>query len=153
DLDCVRAADYIVELGPLAGANGGEIVAACPSERWDGSSIVPQSPVPRSAGRRGSSQKRDKASPSLQIRGANVRNLRNLDLDIPLGRFVSLTGVSGSGKSTLVSEVILRAYNDFQKNLRSAKGVKGFEHFKNVLLVDQSPLAKSPRANVATYTK
>ena len=93
----------------------------------------------------------------LKIRGARNRNLRSINLDIPLNSFVCLTGVSGSGKSSLLSEVIESAWEVYQGATpdpqRITAEVSGFEHLKQVLLVDQSPLSKTPRANIATYTK
>lgn len=150
DLECIHAADHVIELGPLAGSAGGEVVFNGALSKWPGVEVPAPRPdlTPRSESG-GPSAKR------LTIRGAQARNLRNLDVEIPLQRFVCLTGVSGSGKSTLVSEVITRAY-EYQKHpvgeAPAVREVRGFEQLEDVVLVDQSPLAKSPRANIATYS-
>lgn len=147
DLDFMREADQIIELGPKAGAEGGEIVFNGAQMMWAG--ITPEAhaiasdPLDR------------KKSAALHIRNATIRNLKHLNLDIPLGHFVTLTGVSGSGKSTVITEVIEKAYRQFvQKSPEkpTENAVTGFEALDQVLLVDQSPLAKSPRANIATYS-
>lgn len=152
DLECIGAADHILELGPRAGTEGGEIVYNGPSTRWQGitigkelkTSTLLQDNKPPAKGNR------------LKIKNARARNLKQLDVDIPLQSFVCLTGVSGSGKSTLVNEVIQKRYYDFTIGLENKSGidiVEGFDQLEQLLLVDQSPLSKSPRANIATYTK
>jgi excinuclease ABC subunit A len=147
DPECLSNADYILELGPLAGERGGEVTFFGPRSEWQGLGVKPKAPVstPPSF--------KDK----LSIRQARNRNLKSLDLDIPLNAFVALTGVSGSGKSSLITEVIQAAFEIHRgvipgENLLDAK-VSGFEAVSQVLLVDQSPLSKTPRANIATYTK
>lgn len=144
DLDCIAAADHIIELGPEAGAGGGEVVFNGPASTWPGIRLDPRL--------------RERVAPSersLSISGARARNLKDLTFDIPLDALVCLTGVSGSGKSTLVNEVLMHAYARYQRGEPSDPGdtsVTGFDHLDGVLLVDQSPLSKSPRANIATYT-
>ncbi len=148
DPDFINAADHIVELGPKAGIHGGEITFNGPRATWKGLSTSIQ--LQKTPSLRGA-----KNPPRLKIKNATARNLKSLSVDIPLQQFVCLTGVSGSGKSSLVHEVIKRGYDhakiglppDSKENL-----VSGFEHISQLLLVDQSPLAKSPRANIATYT-
>lgn len=146
DLDFLDAADHIVELGPKAGAEGGTIVYNGPNASWKGIEVS----IPNK-------QYRDLSSTaSLRICNARARNLKGVDLEIPLGHFVCLTGVSGSGKSTLVNEVIQRAYREYthrNPESRSQDVVEGFEKLEQVLIVDQSPLAKSPRANLGTYSR
>lgn len=144
DLDCIAAADHIIEMGPEAGAAGGEIVFNGPASTWPGIPLTPQLSDPTPQSKR-----------SISIVDAAARNLKNLSLDIPLDAFVCLTGVSGSGKSTLVNEVLIRAHTRYGRGEPTTGGeaiVTGFEHVDDVLLVDQSPLSKSPRANIATYT-
>lgn len=148
DPDFINSADHIVELGPNAGAFGGEVTFNGPRATWHGLDRKRVLPTLRQDTIRPKSAK-------LSIRNATTRNLQSLSVDIPLHQFVCLTGVSGSGKSSLVHEVIKRGYDharmgmprDSEENL-----VDGFEQISQLLLVDQSPLAKSPRANIATYT-
>jgi len=144
DLDCIAAADHVIELGPNAGAGGGEIVFNGPATSWPGIPIHPHLKEPQ--------RRSDRV---LTITHARARNLKDLSLDIPLDSFVCLTGVSGSGKSTLVNEVLMRAYARHERGEPTDPddaGVTGFDELDDVLLVDQSPLSKSPRANIATYT-
>ncbi|RIL11870.1 MAG: excinuclease ABC subunit A [Proteobacteria bacterium] len=145
DLDCINAADNIIELGPAAGESGGEVVYSGPLSKWRGIDHSSDNPAKSAP---------PKKSTTLKISNARVRNLKGFDLEIPLGRFVCLSGVSGSGKSTLVNEVIFKAYQRFKIGLEDSSQenlVSGFKHTGEVLLIDQSPLAKSPRANIATY--
>ncbi len=150
DPDCILSADRVIELGPAAGEKGGEVIYSGPKDEWDAAKLK----FADLDSLRKELRSRTKPSSFLEIKGASSRNIRNLTLSIPLERFVCLTGVSGSGKSTLVSEVILRAYEEHKKGLPldAARAVSGFEKIDQALLVDQSPLAKSPRANIATYT-
>jgi excinuclease ABC subunit A len=144
DPQIIAQADHVIELGPEAGANGGAIVYNGPFQSWSG---LPAIPSRRS--------KPKKAKEFLKIHNACARNLKNLSLQIPTGQLVSLTGVSGSGKSSLVSEVLLASYQAQKTQLeysRTENHVEGFAAFTQVLMVDQTPLAKSPRANIATYT-
>ncbi len=147
DPDCLYAADSIIELGPHAGAHGGEIVYNGPREGWQGLRMHPFKPsdAPLST------------EQFLRVRSARNRNLKSINLDIPLESFVCLTGVSGSGKSSLLTEVIEASYQLYKgvipPEVTVLGSVTGFEHVSDVLLIDQSPLAKSPRANIATYTK
>jgi excinuclease ABC subunit A len=147
DPDCLEAADTILELGPEAGESGGQVSFLGARDDWEGLGMRPFTA-------------RD-AAPSaervLAIRGARNRNLKSIDLDIPLNAFVCLTGVSGSGKSSLLTEVIEASYH-LSKGIAPGETtvdaeVSGFQHVRDVLLVDQSPLSKTPRANIATYTK
>ncbi len=145
DLDFMAAADHIVEIGPKAGKHGGEVVYSGPAPAWQGIRVPPpQKPQKFSA----------KQTDFLEIKGAHARNLKNFDVEIPLRRLVCITGASGSGKSTLIQEVIKKAYETekLEQALDTAKSVKGFSHVEQLLLVDQSPLSKTPRANIATYT-
>lgn len=144
DLDCIESADHIIEMGPAAGQQGGEVTFNGSAALWPGISWKLPRPAPFMATDR-----------ALTIARATVRNLKNISVTVPLDAFVCLTGVSGSGKSTLVHEVVMAAYERFQRGEPSAEGenaVSGFEHLDEILLVDQSPLTKSPRANIATYT-
>ncbi len=144
DLDCITEADHIIELGPEAGTEGGEVIYSGDAGAWAGIEVHPR--LTSFTG---------EAPHSLQIKNACVRNLKGISFDIPLGKFVALTGVSGSGKSTLVQEVIEKRYDEYSKGMpiEGAKNiVTGFNYLEQLLVIDQSPLARSPRGNIGTYS-
>ncbi len=157
DEDTMRAADYIVDVGPGAGSRGGEIVAtgslediiAC-KDSLTGQYLsgFKKIPVP-SARRCGNGEK-------LSIRGATENNLKNVDVDIPLGTLTCVTGVSGSGKSSLVGEVLNKTLLGRLNHARIRPGacrcVEGLQHLDKVIDIDQSPIGRTPRSNPATYT-
>lgn len=149
DLDCIMAADYIVELGPEAGVSGGQIMYSGSTGEWSAEQIAKSLPVTGIGGGTPTGKN------ALQIVDADLRNLKKISTSIPINSLTCITGVSGSGKSTLVDEVLMKAYEDFIRGIRrrGRNRVNGFQHFDQVLLVDQSPLARSPRANIATYSK
>jgi len=156
DEDTVRAADYVVDMGPGAGEHGGEVVAAGTAvhvARTKGS--VTGAFL---SGRRRIAVpiRRPPTDQLLKVRGARQHNLKDIDVEIPVGRFVAVTGVSGSGKSTLVNEVILRALKNRLHNARvrtgSHGGIEGIDCFDKVIDIDQSPIGRTPRSNPATYT-
>ncbi|MEW6066311.1 MAG: excinuclease ABC subunit UvrA [Bacillota bacterium] len=157
DEDTIRVADHVIDIGPGAGRHGGQVVAAGTMEEI---MRVPESltgqylsgkkyiPVPLSR-RQGKGQ-------SLVIQGAAENNLKGIDVEIPLGLFVCVTGVSGSGKSTLINEIL---YKSLAHKLHRAKdkpgehlGIRGIEHLEKVIDVNQSPIGRTPRSNPATYT-
>jgi len=157
DEDTMRAADFIVDVGPGAGSRGGEIVAAgklpeilaCQrSITGQYLSGIKKIPVP-SARRAGSGQ-------TLSIRGAAENNLKDIDVDIPLGTLTCVTGVSGSGKSSLVGEVLnktlLNRLNHARTRPGACKCVEGLRHLDKVIDIDQTPIGRTPRSNPATYT-
>ena len=157
DEDTMRAADFIVDVGPGAGSRGGEIVAAGTLEdiiACEGSltgqylSGFKKIPVP-SARRSGSGEK-------LSIRGATENNLKDVNVDIPLGTLTCVTGVSGSGKSSLVGEVLNKTLLARLNHARTRPGayrcVEGLQHLDKVIDIDQSPIGRTPRSNPATYT-
>ena len=160
DADMMRAADQIIDLGPKAGEHGGEIVfqgtyneAVGKSMSLTGKYLAGRLSIPVPKTRRKISTGSRKKS--LKILNAFQHNLQNLDLDIPLGVFVCITGVSGSGKSTLVHDIIgeglKKRLNGHSGRLSGVHDIEGWEHIQNIELVDQSPIGRSPRSNPITY--
>ena len=157
DEDTMRAADWIVDVGPGAGVNGGRIVAAgtaedicaCP-ESITGQYLSGKKFIPVPDKRRAGNGK------SLIIRGACENNLKNIDVEIPLGELVVVTGVSGSGKSSLINEILYKslAAEKNRVKVRPGKcaGIEGMENVDKVIALDQSPIGRTPRSNPATYT-
>ena len=157
DKDTILASDYVVEIGPGAGEHGGQIVAAEPTGEFlkDKNSLTAsylngqRMILPRQTLRKGNGK-------SIQIIGAQQFNLKNIDVKIPLGKFVCVTGVSGSGKSTLIHQILYRALAKKFYGAKDAPGkhkaIKGLENIDKVIIVDQSPIGKTPRSNPATYT-
>ncbi len=153
----MRAADHIVDLGPGAGEHGGHIVATGPVEDIIAS---PQSLTGAYlSGRRKIAlpEKRRKGNGKrIIIRGANQNNLKNIDVEIPLGMLVCITGVSGSGKSTLINEILYKKLAQQFYKARDRPGavrlIEGIEHIDKVVDIDQSPIGRTPRSNPATYT-
>lgn len=157
DEDTIREADYIVDIGPLAGIHGGEVVAegslkdimkSKNSITGDYLSKRVKIPVP---------QKRRKSNKFIEVKGARENNLRNIDVKFPLGTFTSVTGVSGSGKSSLVNEILYKA---IARKINKAKirpgkhdELIGVEQIDKIISIDQSPIGRTPRSNPATYTK
>ena len=157
DEDTMRAADYIVDVGPGAGSHGGEIVAAgtleeiiaCPRS-ITGQYLSGAKKIPVPASRRAGNGN------YLTIRGARENNLKDVDVQIPLGTFTCVTGVSGSGKSSLVNEVLNKTLLGKLNHARTRPGacrcVEGLEYLDKVIDIDQSPIGRTPRSNPATYT-
>ena len=157
DEDTMKNADYIVDIGPRAGVHGGKIVAKGTLEEIKSvkESITGQYlsgakkiPVP--------SKRREGNGEFLHVKNAHLNNLKNIDVDIPLGKIVALTGVSGSGKSTLMQDLIHEyAIHKLRGNKPKPIGVdeiSGFEHIDKIIDIDQSPIGRTPRSNPATYT-
>ena len=157
DEDTMRAADYIVDVGPGAGVHGGEIVAAgsiedimaCPrSITGQYLSGVKKIPLPV--------ERRKGNGKMLKVCGAAENNLQNIDVEIPLGTFTCVTGVSGSGKSSLVNEILYKKLAGALNRARVRPGrfdhIEGLEHLDKVVGIDQSPIGRTPRSNPATYT-
>jgi excinuclease ABC subunit A len=157
DEDTIRVADHIVDIGPGAGEHGGQVVFAGPLKKLltSSASLTGQ----YLAGKRSIAVPEIRRTPSdawITIRDAHEHNLQHIDVEVPLGCFVAVTGVSGSGKSTLVSDILHPAL--MQKIYRSKevpgrhKSIEGAEHIDKVINIDQSPIGRTPRSNPATYT-
>ncbi len=157
DLDTMRSADYLVDIGPLAGDAGGEVVAAgTPEEvsKCDKSitgrylSGKEQIEVPK--------KRREGTKKYLEIKGACANNLKNIDVKIPLGKFTCVTGVSGSGKSSLIDEILYKALasNIYKTKVKPGahKKILGLENVDKVVNISQNPIGRTPRSNPATYT-
>ncbi len=157
DEDTIRSADYIVDIGPKAGAAGGKIIAqgsvsdiiaaknSITGKYLSGEKFIP---VPKRI--------RGGNGHYLQIKNAHLNNLKNIDVDIPLGKIVVLTGVSGSGKSSLMQDLLYEfAIHKLRRNKPKPQGIDdilGFEHIDKVIDINQSPIGRTPRSNPATYT-
>lgn len=157
DEDTMYHADYIVDIGPGAGIHGGEVICAGTVEDIKNceASITGQ----YLSGRRKIAvpeKRRPGNGKTLKILGASEHNLKNVDVEIPLGCFVAVTGVSGSGKSSLVNEILYKhlanELNNAKKRPGAFKGMKGVENLDKVIDIDQSPIGRTPRSNPATYT-
>ncbi len=154
----MRAADWIVDMGPGAGVHGGHVVAEGPMEAvYESEDSItgaylqrtPRDPTYRRSDGPGTAR-------ALRIVGACENNLRDIDVEVPLGRFVAVTGVSGSGKSSLVTDILVPRIAQVLHNSRQRAGqhdsVEGIEHLDKIVDIDQSPIGRTPRSNPATYT-
>lgn len=157
DEDTMRAADYIVDVGPGAGIHGGNIVCTGTAEdimnckeSITGQYLGGRKKIPVPAKRRKGNGK------SLKIIGARENNLKNIDAEIPLGEFVCITGVSGSGKSSLINEILYKRLvtelNGAKKVAGAHTDILGIDNLDKVIAIDQSPIGRTPRSNPATYT-
>lgn len=156
DEDTMRAADYVVDIGPGAGEHGGEVVAAGTAEEImqnensiTGAYLSGKRKIPVPA-------ERKKPTGYLKIVGAKENNLKNIDVSIPLGVMTCVTGVSGSGKSSLVNEILYKALAKKLNRARTIPGqhkrIEGTEQLDKIIAIDQSPIGRTPRSNPATYT-
>ena len=161
DADMIRQSDFMIDMGPQAGEHGGEVVFAGTTrellEQPPGSSnghqsltrqyLLGEKIVPLPPARRPLSDK------FLELHGASEHNLKQIDVRIPLGMFVCVTGVSGSGKSTLVEDVLYKALKEERREGNGYNYLTGQEHLSDVIMVDQSPIGRTPRSNPVTYLK
>lgn len=157
DIDTMLAADYILDIGPGAGKNGGEVVAAGPPKKIieNPNSVTGQYlankkkiKIPKTR-RKGSGEK-------IIIKNARQHNLKNIDVEIPLGKFIGITGVSGSGKSTLVNDILVREMSRVIYGSKPLPGahdkIENIKQIDKIINIDQSPIGRTPRSNPATYT-
>lgn len=158
DEETMEAADFILDIGPEAGSRGGEVIAAGTIDDLEKS---PRSitgaylsgkeaiPIPK--------KRRKKTDAKLTIKGAEHHNLKKVDVDIPLGLFVAVTGVSGSGKSSLVTDILYPALANHlhraEHRVGKHKKIEGIEHLDKVIAIDQTPIGRTPRSNPSTYIK
>ena len=156
DTDTMLAADYLVDIGPLAGVHGGEIVAAgTPSEVMKNKNSLTGKYLSGKLKIEVPKKRRKGTGKYLEIKGASENNLKNINVKFPLGKFICVTGISGSGKSTLVNEIL---YKSVAKNLYKTKfkpgkhkKVLGLENINKVIDISQTPIGRTPRSNPATY--
>jgi excinuclease ABC subunit A len=156
DEQMMRAADWLVDMGPGAGEHGGHVVAEGPADE------VAENPASVTgaflSGDRTIAvpERREQDSGSFVVRGARMHNLKNIDVEFPIGKFITVTGVSGSGKSTLVNEIVYKALANRLHRARVKPGehdtVEGIDCFDKVIEIDQKPIGRTPRSNPATYT-
>ncbi|HEX4573395.1 MAG TPA: excinuclease ABC subunit UvrA [Dongiaceae bacterium] len=159
DEEAIRHADYLIDMGPAAGVNGGRVVAAGTPDKvmqnpesMTGQYLIGlrQIPVPRQR------REGERGGAKLRIVGARANNLKNVSVDIPLGTFTCVTGVSGGGKSTLIIETLYKALARQLNGARLHPGdhdrLEGLEHLDKIVDIDQSPIGRTPRSNPATYT-
>src|SRR5207253_5010423 len=156
DEQMMREADWLVDMGPGAGEHGGHVVAEGTATKVERSkrsvtgqflSGAREIPVP---------ERRTEDNGSFWVRGASMHNLKNIDVEFPVGKFVCVTGVSGSGKSTLVNEIVFKALANKLHRMRTKPGgrlgCEGLERYDKVIDIDQSPIGRTPRSTAATYT-
>jgi excinuclease ABC subunit A len=160
DRDMIEAADFVVDLGPGAGEHGGKILVAAPpddlSAHTNGMPSLTESYLSGKRGIKVPKRRRAGNGLSLTLKGARGHNLKDVDLKVPLGKFVAVTGVSGSGKSSLINQTL---YPILAAKFHRARlvplgygGIEGLQHIDKVIDIDQSPIGRTPRSNPATYT-
>lgn len=163
DEDTIFASDYLVDIGPGAGIHGGEVVVSgyldkLLAEKKNTSGSLTLSYLRRETAIEIPAERRDGEKGSIKIRGGKAFNIKNMNVDIPLGRLISITGVSGSGKSTFMYEILHRNLRSrLDKKFRTphtynATSLTGTEYLGRTVLIDQSPIGRTPRSNPATYT-
>jgi excinuclease ABC subunit A len=160
DEETIRTADYLVDIGPAAGVHGGKIIAAGPMPQLLKDTKQHSLTLDYLRGKKfievpKTRRKVNKDQEYLKLRGAHANNLKNIDVDIPLRKFVAVTGVSGSGKSSLVYDVLYKnladKFNHAHFKTSNTKAILGMEYVNRVINIDQAPIGRTPRSNPATY--
>lgn len=157
DEDAIRAADYVVDIGPGAGAHGGEIVACgSPADIINNKESITGSYLRGDLKISKPAEHRQGTGKNISIKGASGNNLQDIDIDIPLGKMVCVTGVSGSGKSTLINDTLYayvsRELNRSSRPVAAVNTIDGIDNIDKIVDIDQSPIGRTPRSNPATYT-
>lgn len=157
DKEMIESADFVVDIGPGAGIHGGQIVNATPASELKNSNSLTNQYLNGTRKIEIPEKRRKGNGKKLSLIGATGRNLQNVDLHLPLGTLICITGVSGSGKSSLIDQtlypILLREIYNGVKNPLPYSKIKGIEHLDKVIEIDQSPIGRTPRSNPATYTK
>jgi len=157
DEDTMLAADYVLDIGPGAGRHGGEIVAAGTPEEILNKDTITADYLNGKKNITIPDKRREGNGEKLVIKGASGNNLKNINVEFPLGKFICVTGVSGSGKSTLINDTLYPILNKYfyraVKDPLPYKAIEGLEFIDKVIEIDQSPIGRTPRSNPATYTK
>ena len=157
DEETILSADYVVDVGPGAGEHGGKVVATgSPAQIIQNTDSITGNYLSRREFVELPEKRRIPNGNHITIRGAQQNNLRNIDVEIPLGVFSCITGVSGSGKSTLINEILYKGlYEKINRKHMSAgrhEKIEGVQHIDKIIIIDQSPIGRTPRSNSATYT-
>jgi excinuclease ABC subunit A len=156
DEEMMRRSDWLVDMGPGAGLHGGEVVAEGPARKVERTKKSVTGQFLSGAREIAVPERRDEDRGSFVVRGASQHNLKDIDVEFPVGKFICVTGVSGSGKSTLVNEIVFKALANRLNRARvkpgAHAGVEGIEVFDKVIEIDQKPIGRTPRSNPATYT-
>ncbi|MCC7432234.1 excinuclease ABC subunit UvrA [Candidatus Peregrinibacteria bacterium] len=157
DVDTMLASDYILDMGPGAGKNGGQVLAAGkPTEIMENPASLTGKYLSGKENIHVPKKRRSSNGYSLKIIGATEHNLKNVSVEIPLGTFIAITGVSGSGKSTLINDILVKEVSKAVYGTKATSGahkaIEGIEHLDKIINIDQSPIGRTPRSNPATYT-
>jgi excinuclease ABC subunit A len=157
DEQMMRSADWLVDMGPGAGEHGGHVVAEGPATKVERNKKSITGQFLSRSREIATPERRTEDYGSFWVRGATMHNLKDIDVEFPVGKFVCVTGVSGSGKSTLVNEIVYKALANKLHRMRTKPGdhagCEGIECYDKVIDIDQSPIGRTPRSNPATYTK
>lgn len=157
DKDMIVESDYVIDIGPGAGVHGGKIVASAPPKEMLKYNTLTANYITGKKEIKTPKERRKGNGKKISLKGASGHNLKNVSVDLPLGKFICVTGVSGSGKSSLINETLYPILNHYfyksEKRPLPYKSIQGLEHVDKVIDIDQSPIGRTPRSNPATYTK